>query len=126
MNRLWIGIAILFLIVAFGAGIWWGSAVFFHDFSREMAAAGEAAVAENWALAAQKAEKCRQKWDACRPLWASVTDHAPVEQIQLLFFQLELYEKQKLTTEFAACCRSLSKEAEARSESHGLAWWSVL
>ena len=126
MNRLWIGIVILFILVAFGAGIWWGSAVFFRDFSREMNAAGEAAVAENWTVAAEKADKCRQKWENYRPFWASITDHAPVEQIQSLFFQLELYEKQKLSAEFAICCRSLSREAEAVGESHGLAWWSIL
>jgi hypothetical protein len=126
MNRLWIGIAILVLIVAFGVGIWWGSALFFGDFSREMQDAGEAAVAEDWALAVQKAEKCREKWERFRPVWASLTDHAPVEQVQLLFSQLELYEAEKRAAEFAVCCRSLAKEAEAIEESHGLAWWSIL
>ena len=126
MNRLWIGIAILLLLMIVGIGFWWGSGTFFRQFSREINAAGEAALSENWAAAGEKAENCQKKWERYRYFWASLTDHAPVEQVQVLFSQLELYERQKLPTEFAACCRSLSREAEAIEETHGLAWWSVL
>ena len=126
MNRLWIGVVILLFFLAMGGAIWWGSHVFFGNFSRDMELAGQAAVEENWTVAGEKIEKCRQKWERQRPFWAALTDHAPMEQIQNLFSQLELYEKQRLSTEFAACCRSLSKEAEAVGETHGLAWWSVL
>ena len=126
MNRLWIGLVLLFLIPALGIGLLWGSGAFFGSISREVEACGEAALAENWALAGEITENCREKWEKYYHFWAVFTDHAPIEQVQTLFSQLELYEKQRVATEFAACCRALAKEAEAIGESHGLAWWSLL
>ena len=99
---------------------------FFGRISQKVEEAGEDALAGNWVAAAEKTEACRQKWERYHNFWASFTDHAPIEQIGLLFAQLELYEKQQLAVDFAACCRSLSQEAEAIRESHGIAWWSIL
>ena len=33
MNRLWIGVVILLFFLAMGGAIWWGSHVFFGNFS---------------------------------------------------------------------------------------------
>lgn len=126
MNRLWIGIVILFLLLGLGVGLVWGSGAFFGSLAREMEACGAAALAENWVLASEKATQCRNKWETYAHFWASFTDHAPIEQVQLLFSQLKLYENQRLPVEFAVCCRSLAREAEAIEESHSLAWWSIL
>lgn len=126
MNKLYVGIILLLLLLGLGIGLLWGSVVFFGDFSREMERSGEAALTENWTLAMETAEKCRKNWERYRCFWAAFTDHAPIEQVQALFSQLEVYEKRHLTTEFAACCRALAQEAEAIRESHSLAWWSIL
>lgn len=126
MNRMWIGIVILLVILGLGVGLLGGSVAFFGEISQKVEEAGEYALAGNWSLAAEKAEICRQKWEQYHNFWASFTDHAPIEQIRLLFAQLELYEKQQLTVEFSVCCRSISQEAEAIQESHGIAWWSIL
>ncbi|MBE6920856.1 MAG: DUF4363 family protein [Ruminococcaceae bacterium] len=126
MLRLWIGIGILAILLAMGIGLLWGSGVFFEELSQDLQQAGDFALAGNWQAAGEKVEKSREKWEAYRPFWASFTDHEPVEQMQNLFSQLELYRARQLEVEFAAVCRNLVHVAEAIDEAHGLRWWSVL
>ena len=126
MNRLWIGVGILILLLVAGSGLLWGSMAFFDTLSQEMEACGEAALAENWILAGEEAAQCAKKWERFSHFWASVTDHAPIEQVQLLFSQLDLYARQQLSVEFAVCCRALAEQARAIRECSCLAWWSIL
>lgn len=126
MGRLWIGIGILVILLAMGIGLLWGSGVFFEELSQDLEQAGELALAGNWQAAGEKAEKSREKWEAYRRFWASFTDHEPVEQMQDLFSQLEVYQRRQLEVDFAAVCRNLVHLAEAMDESHSLRWWSVL
>ena len=126
MNRLWIGIALLVLLPVVGFGMMWGNVSFFGALSREVDACEEAALAENWTLVAEKAAQCREKWEKYCHFWASVTDHAPIEQMNTLFSQLELYENRRKAVEFAACCRAIATQMEAIRESHSLAWWNIL
>lgn len=126
MLRLWIGIGILAVLLAMGIGLLWGSSVFFEELSEDLQQAGDFALAGNWQAAGEKVEKSREKWEAYRPFWASFTDHEPVEQMQNLFSQLELYRARQMEVDFAAVCRNLVHVAEAIDEAHGLRWWSVL
>ena len=126
MNKLWIGIGLLIFLLVLGIGLLWGSSVFFGDFSESMEEAGDMALAGNWFASGQKMEQTQKKWERYCHFWASFTDHEPVEQVQVLFAQLELYQKQQLQTEFASACRALSHVAQAIQETHGLKWWSVL
>lgn len=126
MLRLWIGIGILAVLLAMGIGLLWGSSVFFEELSEDLQQAGDFALAGNWQAAGEKVEKSREKWEAYRPFWASFTDHEPVEQMQNLFSQLELYRARQMEVDFAAVCRNLVHVAEAIDESHSLKWWSVL
>lgn len=126
MSRLWIGIGILVILLAMGIGLLWGSWTFFEELSQEVEQAGELALAGNWAAAGEKASQSKARWEQWRKFWSSFTDHEPMEQMEALFSQLELYEKQKLEVDFAAVCRNLAHTAEAIDESHSLKWWSVL
>ena len=126
MSRLWIGIALLVILPVAGIGILWGNVAFFGSLSQEVADCETAALSENWTLTAQKTDACREKWEKYSHFWASVTDHAPIEQVNALFSQLKLYEQRQETVEFAACCRALAAELEAIRESHSLTWWSIL
>lgn len=126
MNRLWIGIGLLVIILAMGIGLLWGSAVFFDDFSEEMEQAGKLVMAGNWAEAEKKVAHSRAQWEQWRFFWSSFTDHEPMEQMQNLFSQMDVYRQRQLEVDFAAVCANLSNVAEAIRESHGLKWWSIL
>ena len=126
MNRLWIGIGILVVMLAMGIGLLWWSSVFFEELSQELEQAGELALSGDWQAAGKKAMESEKKWEKWRKFWSSFTDHEPMEQMQSLFSQLELYRVKQMQVDFAAICRTLAHTAQAIEETHGLKWWSIL
>ena len=70
MNRLWIGIVILFLLLGIGVGMMWGSVAFFGSLSQKVEACGEAALGGNWTFAAHTAAECEEKWEKYAYFWA--------------------------------------------------------
>ena len=126
MKRLWIGIGILVLLLAMGIGLLLGSMVYFEELSRDLEQAGELAMTGNWPAAIKKAEESEARWKIYRRFWASFTDHEPVEEMEVLFSQLKVYQARQLDVDFATVCRHMSQLAKAIDESHGLHWWSIL
>ena len=126
MNRLWIGVGLLVILLAMGVTMLFVSRNFYEDFSQSLEQAGLFAMSGNWTAAENQAARSRQKWERSQRFWAAFTDHAPVEQMENLFSQLELSQNRRLEVEFASACRALMKLAEAIDESHSLRWWSVL
>ena len=126
MNRLWIGIGVLAVLLAMGISLLFVSLNFHEDFSQNLKAAGRSAMSGNWEDAEKKLAHSREKWQNYRRFWASFTDHEPVEQIQQLFSQLELFQTRRLEVEFASACYALAELSEAIDESHNLRWWSIL
>ena len=126
MNRLWIGVGLLAVLLAFGVTMVFISRDFHGDFSSGLEEAGGFAMAGNWSAAEKQLAKSREKWQTYRRFWASFTDHEPVEQVENLFSQLELYQARRLDVEFASACYALAELSEVINESHNLNWWSVL
>lgn len=126
MKRLWIGVGILLVLLAMGVTLLCISNHFYQDFSRELQSAQELALAGNWTVAGEKADNAQTLWLQYRRLWASFSDHEPVEELETLLSQLEIYEKRRLEVDFAAVCQGIVHLAEAIDESHNLRWWSIL
>ncbi len=126
MKRMWIGIGILIFLLVAGVGMLLASQSFFSTFTDNLEQAGALALEGKWGAALQKAEESRLQWQKCHHFWAASSDHEPVEEMQNLFSQLEVYAKGRMEADFAAICRHLVHLAEAIDESHNLRWWSVL
>ena len=52
--------------------------------------------------------------------------HTPMEEIDALFAQVEVYAAAREEAEFAAGCAELSRRMEAMANAHGAQWWNVL
>lgn len=126
MKRLWIGVILLVVLLGIGLGLLWGSCVFFKDFCNDLEQADTLALAGNWPAAREKAAKSQALWEQFHDFWSSFTDHEPMEQVENLFSQLDLYGTQQSEVDFSAVCRSLIHIARAIEESHSLRWWSIL
>ena len=126
MNRLWIGIGVLVLLLAMGVSLLAVSLNFHEDFSHDLKSAGHSAMAGNWADAEKQLAQGREKWQAYQQFWAASTDHEPVEQVQQLFSQLELFQNRRMDVEFASACFALVELSEVINEAHSLRWWSIL
>lgn len=126
MKRLWIGVIIL--VVLLGAGI--GTTVFAvrtqSSISEKLAKASEAALRGEWKTARLLALDAQEKWESLRHGTAAIADHEPMEEIDDLFSQMEIYLLTRQQIPFAACCASLSVLTNAIGESHAVNWWSLL
>ena len=124
MKRLWIGVGVLAAVLA--AGIWlnlWMDSL--HDrLARELDKAGDLALAQQWQAAEATAQAAREQWLRNRRLLAAVVDHEPLEEMERLFSQLEVYRRQRWSEEFAVTCSLLARQAEAVGDSHSLTWWN--
>ena len=126
MKRIWLGVSLLLVFLVAGCLLTYS----FHRVHAPLAAvleeASEQALAGNWERACTSAADARQRWDKYRNLTAAVADHAPLEEMDALFSQVEIYVRLNWQGEFAALCMQLSQMAAAMEESQALTWWTFL
>ena len=126
MKRIWLGVGLLLVFLVAG----WLLTYSFHRIHRPLATvleqASQEALADNWERACASAADARQHWDKYRNFTAAVADHAPLEEMDALFSQLEVYITLNWQGEFAALCTYLSQMAAAMEESQALTWWTLL
>lgn len=126
MNRLWLGIGILLVLLALGLFCLAATEDFHTGVTRDLASAAEAAGAGEWHRAQVLFFQAKDTWERARSRNAAITDHAPMEEIDRFFAQGTVYAQQQARTEFCACCNALSVLVEAVAEAQGLSWWSLL
>lgn len=126
MGRFLLGIGLLILL--FAAGIW---VAFFMDalhtpISDTLEKAAQQAVSGEWEQSISLARQAREYWEHHWHLTAAVADHTPMDEIDGLFAQADIYASQGAVTEFAAYCARLAKRIEAIEDAQGLTWWNLL
>lgn len=124
--RTWIGIGILVLLLAAGICL-----TFYTGHTQEQVAllltqSREAAAVGQWEKAAGKCYQARALWEKHRKPTAAIVDHEPMEEVESLFAQLEVYLKARDPVAFCSCCASLEVFTRAIGESHSVSWWSLL
>lgn len=126
MKRLWIGVAILLVLLVCGIGFSMGMGKLHDSIHGRLMLAAEAAGRQDMAGARQQEGEARQIWRRWRCFSASLADHEPLEQIDSLFEELELYSELQLPLDYAAACVRLAEISRSVSESHSLTWWNFL
>jgi len=126
MKRLWIGVGILLVLLALGIGTTVFAVRTHTGISQTLQQASEAALAGKWAEASSLSLDAKTKWESCRKETAAIADHEPMEEIDDLFSQMEVFLKTRQQIPLSACCASLSVLIEAIGEAHAINWWSLL
>lgn len=126
MKRLWLGVGILVGLLLLGFLTTWFMVWIHEPLGAELAKAEELARTGDWEEAVKVAHQARQRWEHYRSISAAVTDHAPMEQIDALFLELETYIQQREQVHFCAVCAQLSGWVEAVADAQRITWWSVL
>lgn len=126
MKRLWVGVGLLLILL--GVGIFTAVAMrcAHEPVSRQLSQAAQAALAEDWGKAEKLSKAAKEQWQQHWRDTASVADHEPMEEIDSLFAELEVYLEQKEAVHFAACCQSLSTLTKAVGEAHTINWWNLM
>ena len=126
MGRFWLGIGILALFLIWG--LWVGCAM--DNVHQTIAQTLDDAAAQcldgdlpgGMELAQEAQQLWQNKWHGT----AAVADHEPMDEIDGLFAQLEVYGKAGLAADFATYCARLSRLVSAMGEAHSFTWWNLL
>lgn len=70
--------------------------------------------------------QARKRWDRKWNLTAAIADHSPMDEVDALFAEMEIYARTGEEPHFAACCKELSQRLEAIADAHRFSWWNVL
>lgn len=68
----------------------------------------------------------RERWEGQWGLTAALADHGPMEQIDALFAQLEVYAGAEDWVAFAGVCAQLGSELQALGDAPSLSWRNLL
>ena len=126
MKRLWIGVG--FLVVMLTLAIFL-TALFdrIHTpLSEDLQKAADLAMVQDWEKATALTRQARADWLEHRELIAAVADHEPLEKMEYLLGELEVYAQMRRTADFSAVCVELAALADAMLESQSLTWWNFL
>ncbi len=126
MKRLWLGLIVLAVFLAVSLLLSWYLPELHRELSQDLSAAARAVERSDWEEATRLAGGAKQRWERCRHFVASFTDHEPLENLDSLFEELEVYGRAALSVDYAATCVQLSQLCLAIAESHCLTWWNLL
>lgn len=120
MKRIWFGAVLMAALLMLG----FGSSTLMERTHmaqvKDLDRAAELALEGNWGGAENFAAAARREWDKKRPLIAGLCDHEPMDQIEGLFAQLEVFALEQDTVSFSSCCAYLARQLEALGKSHSL------
>jgi len=126
MKRGWIGAALLLVLLAGGI---WSVMLLTRQHSpmeRQMEQAAAYALAMDWEKAEALTGSVRAAWENAWHSTAAFADHDPMEAIDGLFAQLEVYAEVEEAPSYAAVCAELSRQLAAMGEAHVPNWWNLL
>lgn len=126
MSRFWLGIGLLVLFLAMGLWISFSVDSIHQTIAETLDQAAAQTLSGDPEAGLALARQARSDWETRWRETASIADHAPMDEIDGLFAQLEIYGQTDNHADFAAYCSRLAKLVTAVGEAHTLNWWNLL
>ena len=126
MKRLYIGVALLIVMLAIGVFLTMAFMAIHQPLEDLLHQAQAAAMEGNWEKAKELTEKAQNLWKKSRHFVAAVADHEPLEEMDGLLARLEVLGALGQAEEFAADCAQLISLCQAMAQSQKLNWWNFL
>jgi hypothetical protein len=126
MKRSKFGFGLLLALLILGLVSTWAIIRSTAPITETLRRAGERGFLGDWDDAMASMAEAKGCWEKTYPLCASLTDHEPMEDINSLFAQLEVYGESRDTRNFVAVCALLAENLNAIGEAHTLKWWNIL
>lgn len=126
MKRLLLGILILGVLLVGGILICRALDGIHTPIVADLQRASAAALAEDWASAQDLLEHASIRWDHFHRITAAFADHTPMDEVDNLFRELQIYGRIQELPHFAALCTHAEECIRAILESHRLSWWNLL
>ncbi len=126
MKRLWLGIVLLAALLAVSLATQAATNRIHEPMAKDLEQAAEAALSGDWAEADRLYARSRDAWQRHHGATASIADHSPMDELDILFAQLQVFSRERETLHFAVTCRSAAQMAQAMADAHSLTWWDFL
>ena len=126
MKRLWIGVGFLVAILVVAILLTVLFMRIHKPLSEDLQKAADMAMAQEWEKATALTRQAKADWMKYREVIAAVADHEPLEKMEYLMDQLEVYAQMRRAADFSAICVELAAMADAMLESQSLTWWNFL
>jgi microcompartment protein CcmL/EutN len=125
MKKLWVAAGVLAVLLALGIV----STLVMERVHGELSEALEKAALlseSDWETANALANSARAKWEKSSHMIAALADHEPLEELDGLFAELAVCQRQADQRCFAAVCVRIASLAQMLQESHTPYWWNLL
>lgn len=126
MKRSWIGLILLLALLAGGIAVTWGMRRCHESVAWDLEGAARTTIQGDWEQGQALMLRAREAWGRSRHITACFADHTPMEEIDALFAQVEVYAAVREETDFAAGCAALAGKVKAMGQAHGASWWNLL
>lgn len=126
MARGWLGAGILLLFLVLGLVVTEAMDRAHLSTGQMLAQAAEQSLEGDLDGATALAMAAKARWERQRRGTATVADHNPMDDVDRLFAQMEVYAKAQEAPHFAACCVELAHLLQATADAHRFSWWNVL
>lgn len=126
MARGWFGLAILivFLIAGFVTAEVMEDAHLPTE--RLLAQAAEMTLKGDFEGAVALGFEAKSRWERHWDGTATVADHSPMDDVDALFAEMEIFAKTGEAPHFASVCKELSQRIQAVAGAHRFSWWNIL
>ena len=124
MGRIWLGSLLLAGLLVFGLWSAQSSNRTMLPIAQGLETAAEQVRAGAEAAGVAGVQDAKGRWEAGWHKTAALSDHAPMDEIDSLFAQLDSYRGN--WDHYAACCDRIAQLIYAMAEVHSPAWWNVL
>lgn len=71
-------------------------------------------------------KKAQARWQGQWNAIAAIADHEPMDEVDALFAEMEVYASTDEQPHFAACCKELARRVRSFADVHRFTWWNVL
>ena len=125
-KRFYLGLGILVFFLILGiVGLCFLSHIHM-PLSRQLALAQQTALSGDLQEGARIAMQAKTRWKQYWYPTAALADHEPMDEIDGLFGELDIYAQTGEHVHFAACCANLTQKVQAITDAHSPNWWNLL
>ncbi len=125
-KRFYLGVGILLVFLVLGIVVAVSMDIACEPIAQQLEAAAREALFGDLEKGISMAAEVKAGWSATWRGMATVADHTPIDEIEGLFAEMEVYAHARDGEHFAACCAQLSRLMEAMADAHALTWWNLL
>ena len=125
-RRFWYGFGVLVVLMMLGLWTGWAMEQRQNPITADLEQAAQMAMAGDTDRGTALVTKAKTAWERTKILTATAADHGPMEEIESLFAQIQVYARAGEWADFSAYCTRLAQLVAAVGEAHKFSWQNLL